>query len=123
MKYNGSRCYYCGVVFGQMGDNSVKTLDHIVPTSKGGSKTGDNVVSACYLCNHHKSDNELSEFEDSEWLFKRRCSVIRHELNVIKKATTFTHTDLTFDITGWHCNDCYNSGAHGESPTLVRCKI
>lgn len=42
-------CQYC---------NSTKklTLDHVIPRSKGGPHTWDNVVTACEKCNSHKGD-------------------------------------------------------------------
>jgi len=47
------RCQYCGA-----GDNL--TFDHLVPRSKGGRTTWDNVVTACAPCNLRKS-NRLCE--------------------------------------------------------------
>ena len=46
---DGHRCGYCG--------NKTRdlTLDHIVPRSKGGLHTWDNIVSACKPCNHTKA--------------------------------------------------------------------
>jgi 5-methylcytosine-specific restriction endonuclease McrA len=47
-------CQYCG---------SAKnlTIDHIIPRSKGGLHTWDNVVTACETCNNKKSDRLLFE--------------------------------------------------------------
>ncbi|MEO1093680.1 MAG: HNH endonuclease [Cyanobacteria bacterium J06638_28] len=46
------RCQYC---------NSTKrlTIDHVVPRSKGGTHTWDNVVAACERCNSIKGDRLL----------------------------------------------------------------
>jgi 5-methylcytosine-specific restriction endonuclease McrA len=41
------RCQYCG-----SGDNL--TLDHVLPVSRGGPSTWENVVTACYPCNARK---------------------------------------------------------------------
>ena len=49
-------CQYCGV-----GDNL--TFDHLVPRSKGGRTTWDNVVTACAPCNLRKS-NRLPRVAD-----------------------------------------------------------
>ena len=43
-------CQYCG----QHGPNQVLTIDHIVPRSKGGRETWENIVTACARCNHKK---------------------------------------------------------------------
>lgn len=45
-----SRCQYCGRGFMQRELN----LDHVVPLSKGGKSTWDNVVTACVACNSRK---------------------------------------------------------------------
>ena len=42
-------CQYCG-------DNSDLTFDHIVPRSKGGQTTWENVVAACSPCNLRKGN-------------------------------------------------------------------
>lgn len=47
-------CQYCG-------SNKRLTLDHVIPVSKGGQHTWNNVVTACERCNQHKSDRTLVE--------------------------------------------------------------
>ena len=47
-------CQYCG-------SNKRLTLDHVIPLSKGGQHTWNNVVTACERCNQHKSDRTLVE--------------------------------------------------------------
>lgn len=46
-------CGYCGKVC----DDDEITVDHIIPVSKGGKWTWDNLVTACESCNAKKSDN------------------------------------------------------------------
>jgi 5-methylcytosine-specific restriction endonuclease McrA len=48
-------CQYCGVRSGDL------TIDHIVPRSRGGQHTWENLVSACKACNHRKGGKSLSE--------------------------------------------------------------
>lgn len=50
-------CQYCG----KKGTVDTLTIDHIVPKSKGGLNTYENVVSACKPCNNKKRDRYLSE--------------------------------------------------------------
>ncbi|MGK5113609.1 MULTISPECIES: HNH endonuclease [unclassified Geodermatophilus] len=50
---DGSVCVYCG--------NSATSIDHVVPRSRGGTHTWDNVVAACRRCNHTKADRSLAE--------------------------------------------------------------
>jgi 5-methylcytosine-specific restriction endonuclease McrA len=47
-----NRCQYCGKIFRQKDLN----LDHVVPLSRGGLSTWDNVVCACVPCNTRKGD-------------------------------------------------------------------
>jgi 5-methylcytosine-specific restriction endonuclease McrA len=48
-------CQYCGKVSKEL------TIDHVVPRSKGGPHTWENVVSACIPCNHRKAGHLLKE--------------------------------------------------------------
>ena len=47
---DGWRCVYCGTHGGRL------TLDHVVPRSRGGDSTWENVVTACAPCNLAKGD-------------------------------------------------------------------
>jgi 5-methylcytosine-specific restriction endonuclease McrA len=50
---DGGRCVYC--------DAPATSLDHVLPRSRGGGHTWDNVVSCCRRCNHAKADRVISE--------------------------------------------------------------
>lgn len=50
-------CQYCGATPGR----GLLTLDHIVPRSRGGATTWENVVSACRQCNMKKGDRTPEE--------------------------------------------------------------
>ena len=47
---DGNRCQYCGKRF----PTSELSLDHVIPKSRGGKMTWDNVVCACVACNVRK---------------------------------------------------------------------
>jgi len=47
------RCQYCG--------SSAENLDHVVPRSRGGDHTWENVVAACRRCNTRKGDHTPAE--------------------------------------------------------------
>ena len=47
---DGSRCQYCGKTF----ITSELSIDHVVPSCRGGQTTWDNVVCACVKCNVRK---------------------------------------------------------------------
>lgn len=48
-------CAYCG-------EGAELTQDHVVPLSKGGSHTKDNIVPACKPCNGLKGSRDLDDF-------------------------------------------------------------
>jgi 5-methylcytosine-specific restriction endonuclease McrA len=50
-------CVYCGD-----SNQRTLTLDHVIPQSKGGRNTWDNLVTACKRCNSEKADLTLEEF-------------------------------------------------------------
>ena len=50
-------CMYCGNTF----LDKDLTRDHVMPSSKGGEDTWENVVAACRRCNHHKGNRLLAD--------------------------------------------------------------
>lgn len=48
-------CQYCGSRSADL------TIDHVVPRSRGGGHSWDNLVSACRACNHRKGGKTLLE--------------------------------------------------------------
>src|ERR1700691_915116 len=46
---DGWTCQYCG-------SRNQLTVDHVIPRSKGGGSTWDNIVAACAPCNRRKGD-------------------------------------------------------------------
>ena len=50
---DGHRCQYCC--------GPAESIDHVVPRSRGGGHTWDNVVAACRPCNVRKRDRLLHE--------------------------------------------------------------
>ncbi len=69
----GDWCYYCGRTEGPQGCNVYDGcrhphhdrlhVDHVVPLSRGGSDTEDNVVIACSSCNLSKGSKLLCAWE------------------------------------------------------------
>lgn len=57
-KQQGGRCFYCKVVVG------IKYhVDHVIPLSRGGSNSPENIVIACPACNVRKSSKTPEEWE------------------------------------------------------------
>jgi hypothetical protein len=54
-KRDNYECVYCG-------NNKNLTLDHVIPQSKGGKDSWDNLVTACKRCNGEKADLTLEEY-------------------------------------------------------------
>ena len=52
---DGWRCQYCGTDSGKL------TLDHVVPRSRGGESSWENVVTSCAPCNLRKGNRMLEE--------------------------------------------------------------
>jgi 5-methylcytosine-specific restriction endonuclease McrA len=52
-------CQYCGVVL----SSSDLTLDHVVPRSRGGLSTWENLVACCHPCNRRKGNHLIGETE------------------------------------------------------------
>lgn len=50
---DNSTCQYCG--------GHATTIEHIVPRSKGGGHTWDNVIACCEACNFKKADKFLEQ--------------------------------------------------------------
>jgi len=52
-------CYLCGNQFSE----SSLSIDHIVPTSRGGFTTWENIATCCKQCNWEKGDKLLAEMQ------------------------------------------------------------
>ena len=50
---DGHRCQYC--------DRAAENIDHVVPRSRGGPHSWDNVVASCRSCNARKEDRLPAE--------------------------------------------------------------
>ncbi len=54
-------CQYCGTVM----SSSELTLDHVIPRSRGGSSTWENLVACCHPCNRrrHEADARAARLQ------------------------------------------------------------
>jgi 5-methylcytosine-specific restriction endonuclease McrA len=50
---DGHRCQYCS--------HTAENIDHVVPRSRGGEHSWENVVASCRSCNARKEDRTLAE--------------------------------------------------------------
>lgn len=71
---DGNHCRYCGLEVEQRDNNRrglsfrhdtriprLRTMDHVVPRSRGGLTSVENCVTACGVCNHLKADRTPQE--------------------------------------------------------------
>lgn len=75
-KRDNYECVYCGA-----NERKNLTLDHVIPQSKGGPNTWENLVTACKSCNGQKADLTLEEYGKIIPEPKRP-----HSLMLLKKA-------------------------------------
>jgi 5-methylcytosine-specific restriction endonuclease McrA len=54
---DGFKCQFCGHRF----ESEDLTFDHVIPRSRGGKTTWENIVTACVPCNKQKSDRTPAE--------------------------------------------------------------
>ena len=53
LRRDGARCGYCG--------GSANTIDHVLPRSRGGEDSWDNLIACCLRCNNVKGDRTPGE--------------------------------------------------------------
>lgn len=64
---HGGRCAYCGVATRRLAKGlsrapDLATLDHVVPRSRGGPLSRDNLVLACQGCNNRRGVMDAEAF-------------------------------------------------------------
>src|SRR6202042_348504 len=57
-------CQYCGTILA----SGELTLDHVIPRSRGGLSTWENLVACCHPCNRRKGNKMLHELEEMKLL-------------------------------------------------------
>jgi 5-methylcytosine-specific restriction endonuclease McrA len=70
-------CQYCGTV------RSTLTVDHVVPRSKGGRSSWDNIVASCAPCNRRKGDRLPTQID----MQPRRKPAVPHPTIFVHVAT------------------------------------
>lgn len=55
LRRDGHRCQYCGT------NKPPLTLDHVMPKSRGGAESWENLVTACVRCNNKKGNRTPEE--------------------------------------------------------------
>lgn len=72
---DNNQCQYCSIEL----PNEKLTLDHIIPKSKGGKNTWDNLVAACKKCNQKKGNRTPEQAN-----MKLVCKPIKPKYNILR---------------------------------------
>ena len=78
-------CQYCGETL----PPSELTLDHVIPRSRGGNSTWENLVACCHACNRYKGNRLLNEIDDMILLREPRpfsLHTSRHLMRLLGKG-------------------------------------
>lgn len=72
-------CPYCG-------EKNKLTIDHIIPTSKGGKDNNDNKILCCLKCNMSKTNRDLGDFLNDKISFNDPINInaITHNKKLMK---------------------------------------
>jgi 5-methylcytosine-specific restriction endonuclease McrA len=81
-KRDNSECQYCGI-------RRDLTLDHVIPSSRGGQHSWINLVTACKKCNARKGDRTPDE---AEMPLRRKPYKPSYAL-FLRDVTGFSHTE------------------------------
>jgi 5-methylcytosine-specific restriction endonuclease McrA len=60
---DADRCLYCGLL--QVGQGATFHVDHVLPRSRGGATSLDNLVLQCPYCSLHKADRTHAKDPDT----------------------------------------------------------
>ncbi len=89
-------CQYCNIVL----TASELTLDHVIPRSRGGLSTWENLVACCHNCNRRKGNQMLHELTDMKLLREPRpfsLHTSRHIMRMIGSADAAWRKYLYFE--------------------------
>lgn len=69
----GGCCYYCGCQV----TCKTRTIDHMIPVSRGGMSDMDNLVLACITCNQAKNNRTVREWSAAGYPGKNTVGVTK----------------------------------------------
>jgi hypothetical protein len=91
-KRDSFQCVYCG----NKPPNVLLEIDHIIPHSKGGKDTIENLVTSCFDCNRGKSNKELTEVPSaiSSDLSKEKLMQYRIYIEYVKELNLLKNEEI-----------------------------
>lgn len=84
---DGNRCRWCHLTFRPRGLR-LRTLDHIVPRSLGGTAHPDNLCLAHLYCNSSRGNDDFATFRAAVAKNPRRFGVKGELFDALKQAVT-----------------------------------
>lgn len=81
----GWKCSYCDMEV----DKKTVTVDHFIPTSKGGSDSIENIVPSCKSCNSSKQDKDFFD-----WYRKQKFYNLEKEKFILKRSNDMPQLTL-----------------------------
>ena len=109
-KRDNFECQYCG----SKPPKVPLEIDHIIPVSKNGKTTKDNLITACFDCNRGKSNIELDDiprplietierkkiaqlqYLDYKKILKKEQKIIKEEINTIELVYSSSFNEYCF---------------------------
>jgi len=61
LERDSNKCHYCGEI--------ANTVDHILPVSKGGKYTEDNLISCCHACNIDRGNVSYTKYKKRKRIY------------------------------------------------------
>lgn len=95
----GNRCWYCERSFDGIKKRR-RTLDHLIPLSRGGSHLITNLVLCCSGCNNLKSDRTWWEYVSSPEYQIRLQKISEFEPKRLRKEALKARIVMSLDVPG-----------------------
>jgi 5-methylcytosine-specific restriction endonuclease McrA len=73
-------CQYCGIVLA----SAELTLDHVIPRSRGGLSTWENLVACCHACNRKKGNHLIHELTGMKLLREPRAFSLHTSRHIMR---------------------------------------
>ena len=78
-------CQYCATIL----PAAELTLDHVLPRSRGGLSTWENLVACCHSCNRRKGNQMIHELEDMQLLREPRPFSLHTSRHIMRMMGSF----------------------------------
>lgn len=85
INFNSTRCSYCERLFDE---KNYKTIEHIVPLSKGGNNYFENLIWVCNECNNFRGNKDLNYF------YNQIKNILENNRTIKIKSYLYNREDL-----------------------------